>query len=129
MGVRYVIIDTSSMIFGLASSKSAIEAVAREFPTAVPMISKGIINELNKISQNKSKRGASAKAALADARARHVVIDGSQGYPDTWICAAAARDDVRAVITNDSALARELVRLGANVFRMSRNGMLSHVLR
>ncbi|MDE1811080.1 MAG: hypothetical protein KGH66_03500 [Candidatus Micrarchaeota archaeon] len=121
----YIMVDTSSILFGMSYRKSALEAVKTKFPGLKPLVSKGIISELNKLSLNKGKKGAAAKAALAEITLKKIDVEGVTGYADSWILARAARFEGSVVVTNDTELARKLMNLHASVFKMSKNGFLS----
>jgi len=123
--VEWIIVDTSSIVFGMEYRKSAIGASKTKFPDLKPLISKGIISELNKLSLNKGKKGAAAKAALAEITLKRIDIEGISGHADSWILSRAARSEGSVVVTNDTELARKLLNLKASVFKMSKNGFLS----
>ena len=123
--MEWVLVDTSSILFGMEYRKSAIEASRARFTDLKPLVSKGIINELTKLSLNKGKKGAAAKAALAEITLKRIDVESISGNADSWILARAARSEGLTVVTNDTELARKLLNLDASVFKMSRNGFLS----
>jgi len=118
----YVIVDTSSILFGFANRKSVFEAVSAELGEKC-MVSKGIISELTKISRRKGIRGAEAKAALGELSLKKVKIDADSKYPDSWIKERASGQGVTAVVTNDTALASKINK-EVMVFKLSRDGRL-----
>jgi rRNA-processing protein FCF1 len=61
----YVIIDTSSILFGFSFKKSVFESAAKRFPDYKPIVSRGIIRELSSFSTLKGKKGANAKIAAS----------------------------------------------------------------
>lgn len=124
--MQYVIIDTSSMLFGFSNGRSVFEAAKARFPTRKQLVSKGIINELNRLSINKGKKGACARLALLDIRAKKVKVDHIAAYPDSWIL-AKARETGAVTITNDTILSKRLIALDLKALKMSRNGMLKQL--
>lgn len=118
-----VLVDTSSILFGFENRRSAFEAVAEQFDRAYPEVSKGIISELAIISSNAGRKGAAARAALAEIKAKKVRIANTLAYPDAWIAREAQAHADTVVVTNDTGLARRLPK-EAMVLKMSRNGRL-----
>ena len=104
--------------------KDVFECVKMRFPTNSPLVSRGVLRELERISKNRSARGASARAALALIKAKRVKVESNPGYVDSWIARAAARYNNSIVVTNDTALFRKLKAAGTNVFRLSKSGIL-----
>ncbi len=117
----HVIVDTSSMMFGFSHNRNVFEAAHRKFPTRKPLVSKGILAELRAISENRGKRGATARLALLEIKAKKIDVDNITEYADKWILDASLRRG-KVVITNDTALARRLLSRGVGVFKMSVSG-------
>lgn len=88
----------------------------------LPMVSKGIINELGIISNNRGKKGRCASAALNEIKQKRIKIINASAYPDSWIKGQAATRKI-TVVTNDTALARELPK-DTMVLKFSLNGRL-----
>jgi rRNA-processing protein FCF1 len=64
--MRYIIIDTSSILFGLRFNKNVFEIVRETYISNYKLvISKGIINELKRLSLAKSRLARNAKLALS----------------------------------------------------------------
>ena len=82
--MRYVIVDTSSILFGFSNRKSVFEAVRAELGVSC-LVSKGIISELNTISKRKGIRGGEARAALWELSLKKIKIEANSKYPDSWI--------------------------------------------
>lgn len=101
------IVDTSSILYGLANNRSVFEALTRQ-TRYLPLVSKGIINELSQISNNKSSKGRCARLALKEIKLKNVKIDSSKEYPDKWIKGMRGEKGL-VVITNDTALAKAIV--------------------
>jgi rRNA-processing protein FCF1 len=116
-------LDTSSMLFGFSNSSNVFDIAIGEFPGYRPLVSIGIIHELEGLSQNKGKKGACARIALAEIRAKKIDIDNIN-KADGWIVEKARRNRGSVVITNDTPLAKKLLRFGTTVLKMSRSGML-----
>ena len=121
--MRYLILDTSSMLFGFSNNRNVFDIATSEFPGCRPLVSAGIIRELEGISQNRGKKGACARIALMEIRAKKIEIDNINGA-DGWILEKARRNRGSVVVTNDTPLAKRLLRFGTNVMKISRNGML-----
>ncbi len=122
--MTYVIIDTSSILFGLSFNKDVFAIAARRFPGSKPMISRGIIGELRAISKNMGRKGATAAAALSLIRVKNVKVDANSGNVDSWVYRTAARYNNFIVITNDTALFRRVRGANPNVFKLSKSGIL-----
>ena len=118
----YVIVDTSSILFGFSNHKSVFEAVSAELGDRC-MVSKGIINELNRVSKRKGIRGAEAKAALGELSLKKIKVEANSKYPDFWIKEMASKPGISGVVTNDTALA-SAVDKKVIVFKFSREGKL-----
>ena len=117
-----ILVDTSSIIFGFENRKSVFESILAELPGAKPEVSKGIISELNRISDRRGRKGVAASTALNEISAKKVRISNISDYPDSWIAREARLHPEIAVVTNDTKLARSIKEV--MVFKMSRNGML-----
>jgi rRNA-processing protein FCF1 len=87
-----------------------------------PIVSKGIINELSIISTKRSRKGRCASAALKEIEQKGIRIINASTYPDRWIKGQAVSKGT-AVVTNDTALARELPK-DTTVLKFSLNGRL-----
>jgi rRNA-processing protein FCF1 len=120
----YVIIDTSSILFGFSFKKSVFESAAKRFPDYKPIVSRGIIRELSSFSTLKGKKGANAKIALLELKAKKIDVYNINRHPDSWILDFSFKKRDSIVITNDTALARKLASRSIRVFKMSRSGML-----
>jgi rRNA-processing protein FCF1 len=120
--LQYVIVDTSSILFGFANRKSVFEAVRAELGSSC-LVSKGIISELDRISKRKGIRGGEARAALWELSLKKVKIEANSKYPDLWIRQRAAQPGISAVVTNDTKLA-SAIKDDIVVFKFSRDGRL-----
>ncbi len=118
----YVIVDTSSILFGFSNRKSVFEAVKRDLGGRC-LVSKGIISELDSISKRKGIRGGEARAALWELSLKKIKIEANSKYPDLWIEQRSAQPGIEAVVTNDTKLA-SAIRKDVVVFKLSREGRL-----
>lgn len=123
-----VIVDTSSIVLGFENGKSVFEAIIGQLEARSVLVSKGIINELGIISERKSSKGRSARAALKEIEAKRIRIDAASGYPDNWIRKQAAEGHGTTVVTNDTALAKSLPE-GTRILKFSKDGRLRPFVR
>lgn len=119
-----IIVDTSSILFGISCRKDVFAIASRSFRNATITVSKGVIRELSGISKNRGVRGSTAKAALALIRVKNVKVDTDNGSVDSWILRIAARHNNSIVITNDTALFKKAESANPNVFKLSKSGLL-----
>lgn len=122
--MRYIIIDTSSILFGFSYNRNVFETVRERFPEYKPLVSKGIARELSRISSNKGERGVKARVALLELKAKKIDVDNISIYPDKWILDKALKNRDCIVVTNDSALARKLALSKVRIYKMSKSGKL-----
>ncbi|MEM3227766.1 MAG: hypothetical protein QXR58_00260 [Candidatus Micrarchaeaceae archaeon] len=121
-----MLVDTSSILYGFENGKNVFESIYRQFPECKAYVSKGIIRELEKISHNKGRKGALAKASIAEIKAAGIRVYRSNLNGDAWLLRMHPAPSEGGVITNDSALAKKLKSLGANVLKLSKGGILRH---
>ncbi len=121
--MRYVIIDTSSIIYGFSYNRNVFETAYEQFPEYRQLVSKGIIRELSRFSGVRGSKGLRARVALLELKAKKIDVDNISINADKWILDTAMRNKDCIVITNDTALARELALAKVKVFKMSRNGI------
>lgn len=78
-----------------------------------------VINELNKISEQKGKNGLAAKLALKiiDNRKKSIEIISTDLLPDEWIV-KFCKNNSAIVCTNDKVLKNKIKRLGAGVITL-----------
>ena len=117
--MEFAIVDTSSILFGFANRKSVFDAVGEELGVRC-LISKGIIRELERISEGKGVRGATAQTALKEISLKRIKKEDNSEYPDAWIL-KRSRSGIAAVVTNDTKLAGSIPETVA-VFKFSRQG-------
>lgn len=122
--MRYVIIDTSSMLFGFSYNRNVFETATRQFSDCKPLVSRGIVNELTRLSANKGKNGLRARVALLELKAKKINVDNISIHPDKWILDTAIKNRNYLVITNDTVLARKLARARIKTFKISKSGIL-----
>ncbi len=120
----YLIIDTSSMLFGFAYNRNVFEAAMRRFPSSTLLVSRGIIRELTRFSSQKGKKGLRARIALLELKAKKINVDNINANADSWILDTAPKRRGSVVVTNDTALAKRLSSKGVRVYKISRSGLL-----
>lgn len=82
-----------------------------------PIVSKGIINELLKMSNGAGKKAKDAKVAIALIKRHKIRIDPDATYVDSWILAQSGSG--RIVCTNDTELRKKLKLRGTSVYVFS----------
>ncbi len=120
----YVIIDTSSILFGISCKKDVFQIAERDFPSADVLISAGILRELSGISRNMGKRGASAKTAIESLKYKKVDVDNNTRSVDSWIHAKSQQYPHAVVITNDTALYKKLKASNIRALKLTKSGLL-----
>ena len=119
-----MIIDTSSILFGISFRKDAFEIAKRRFHGCTFLIPRGIVRELDSISRNRGRKGAGARAALSLIRVKNLKVNSNNGSVDSWIASTAARHNNIVVITNDTVLFKKVKPVNRNVFKLSKSGTL-----
>ncbi|MDE1856026.1 MAG: hypothetical protein KGH49_02210 [Candidatus Micrarchaeota archaeon] len=104
--MKSVIVDTSSILFGLSKGFDTFQRLKEEFPACRICIPSGVIRELRKFAKGKKKESKYANVALALLKKHNIVIVRGNEYVDTWIVKHAAKYAI--VCTNDLALKRRL---------------------
>ncbi|MGC8730314.1 MAG: DUF188 domain-containing protein [Candidatus Micrarchaeia archaeon] len=125
-----IIIDTSSLLFGMRFNKSVVDIAKESFPDYELLIPKAVISELLQISSNRGNRGAEARAILSILGYKNItdknnnvkVHKHNQEYADKWILSNAAAEDI--VVTNDTKLLVKLLSSHIRVLRVSIDGKL-----
>ncbi len=116
-----IIVDTSSILFALSSKVDIFNAIKEEL-NFEPVISKGVVNELKKISSGSKANGKYAKVALQLIEKYHIKTDPDSKYVDDWILSIAKEHE--NFCTNDTKLRNALKGKGARVYVISRSGEL-----
>lgn len=120
------IVDTSSILFGIGNRKDVFAAVSIAFPSSRISISKGVMAELKGISHNMGKRGKEAKTSLELLKRKYKnikVYDNSTNV-DQWILGKALADADCVVVTNDTALSKQIKSKGIRCLKLTRSGLL-----
>lgn len=122
--MKYLILDTSSIIFGLSNKINVFDSVNNQLPGYRILISKGVERELEKMGKGRSKYGKYAKVAIHLLKASSN-IDRAEDtrFVDAWIL----KDSVAlkaAVCTNDTKLKKALRAKGITAYSISRSGIL-----
>ena len=124
MEERFVIIDTSSILFGMSNRKDVFDIARAHLPGYQMLISKGVIRELRGISQNMGRRGAGAKAALEAIKYKKVHVDNNTTDVDDWILSKAIGYPGSVVITNDTGLSKRLRSNSVEMRKLTKDGSL-----
>ncbi|MEM3875812.1 MAG: hypothetical protein QXP35_01940, partial [Candidatus Micrarchaeaceae archaeon] len=113
--MKYIIIDTSSILFGLKYKKNVFEVIKTKYISNYKIfISKGIINELARLSKSKSKLAVIAKMALLliykirQNERKVFIYKRSNINVDTWILNISNDLKNIDIITNDTNLAKKI---------------------
>ena len=136
--MRYIIIDTSSILFGLRFNKNVFEIVRETYISNYKLvISKGIINELKRLSLAKSRLARNAKLALSiislikENERKIFIYKDSNINADNWILSMLGNFSNLVVITNDTQLAKTLsnksktyINKSADIFKITKQGVL-----
>lgn len=119
--MKFVIIDTSSILFGFSNRTNIFTKLSDEMPDAKQLISRKILAELQKIGASRKKEARYARTALELMRNYDITVVKSSIYADRWMEKEAIAKNA-TVITNDTALRRRLKRLGIVALALSKNG-------
>jgi len=114
-----IIVDTSSILFALSNNIDIFSAVQEKLDLR-PVISRGIVKELEKAAATKKANARYARVALSLVDKHRIRTEADPGYADRWILSAAA--SFSAVCTNDTQLRMELRKNGINVYAISKSG-------
>lgn len=114
-----IIIDTSSILFALSKKVDIFDSVRIELAMK-PLVSRGVLNELSRMSKGSSRKASDAKVALAMIKKYRVDVSNDSTYVDSWILSQAGPGI--AVCTNDTALRKSLRIKGATVYAISEGG-------
>jgi len=120
--MKLMLIDTSSIVFAF-SNKIDIFGIVEERLDSKPVITKGVIRELRKLSSRKSKEGKAAKLALAVLEKHKVETLDDNGPVDDFIVREASEKGLGAC-TNDIILKGRLRSRGIRALSASRSGVL-----
>ena len=121
--MQYIIMDTSSIIFSLTSKRDPFQAVRDTPPYYIPMVSEGMLRELQSIRARREKYSKYAAAALLLIPLSNVEIVKDMSSVDAWIMGYAKKTG-SAVCTNDIALKKALKKAKIRAFSMTRSGTL-----
>ncbi len=116
-----IIIDTSSILFGLSNKVDAFKKVEEQLNLS-PIISKGVLNELTEISKSRKSASKYAKVALLLIERHGIRTEENDAYVDKWILSSAKA--FGSVCTNDTNLKKALRARGITVYSISRDGIL-----
>ena len=114
-----IIIDTSSILFALSKKIDIFDSVRDELEMK-PLVSRGVLNELSRMSRGSSRKARDAKVALAMIKKHLIDVSPDNTYVDSWILSQAG--SVSAICTNDTELRKNLRSKGATVYTLSEGG-------
>lgn len=121
--MKEILLDTSSIIFGLSNKIDTFQILKESFPTYKIAIPYGVIRELKRFAKGKKKERLQAKIGLALLGKYKIKVVKSNEYVDDWIFKNASNTDV-IVCTNDVELKHRLKETGAKTISISRSGLL-----
>lgn len=121
--MKEILLDTSSIIFGLLNKVDTFLILKESFPLYKITIPYGVIRELKGFAKGKKQERLQAKVALALIEKYNVKIIKNNEYVDDWIFKNATNSDV-IVCTNDVDLKHRLKDIGAKSISLSRSGSL-----
>lgn len=121
--MKEILLDTSSIIFGLANKIDTFQILKESFPTYRITIPLGVIRELKGFAKGKKKEKLQAKIGLALLEKYKIHVVKNNEYVDNWIFKNADNTDV-IVCTNDVELKHRLKETGAKTISLSRSGLL-----
>ena len=121
--MQELIVDTSAIVFAAENSVDVFASILDQLPGYDILISKGVVNELERLSGSKTRKGRAAKLGLRILRAHTVTVLKDESYVDSWIGKESARRKCD-VCTNDRALKERLRRLKVRVVSVSPKGIL-----
>jgi rRNA-processing protein FCF1 len=122
--MHHLIIDTSSIVFGLSNKRNVFESANEQLPNHRIIVSNGIIKELKKIGKGRGKYAKFANVGISLInRYDNIEVSKDSSYADSWITKKATELNC-AVCTNDTKLKRSLKAKGITVYSISRSGLL-----
>ncbi|MCL5106333.1 MAG: PIN domain-containing protein [Candidatus Marsarchaeota archaeon] len=136
--MNYIIIDTSSILFGLKFNKNVFEIVKERYIGNYKIIiSRSIINELERLSSAKSRLALNAKLALSiislikENERKVFIYKDSNINTDKWISSMLGSLSNLVIVTNDTQLAKALsdksktyINKSADIFKITKQGVL-----
>jgi rRNA-processing protein FCF1 len=120
----FLIIDTSSIIFGFLNKKDVFAAARRDYPSYNILISTGILTELSRIARNSGVKGSGAKTAIEALKFKKVNVDNNIGSVDSWIYERSREYPHSVVITNDTELYKRLKSVNIKCLKLTKAGLL-----
>ncbi|MGC8479122.1 MAG: hypothetical protein ACP5M9_00420 [Candidatus Micrarchaeia archaeon] len=124
-----LIIDTSSILFGLKYKNNVFEIISNndKYFSHTIVISKGVLLELKRFSKSSKSLKKEAVMALEIVKdtvnKKRLIINKSESYVDKWILNYATKNKAQ-VCTNDIKLKKQLKHNGITVISISKSGIL-----
>ena len=121
--MKSVIIDTSSILFGISKKVDVFRKIDYLFPGARIILPSGVVRELRGLKLSKGKNSRHAAYALTIIEGKGIRATESWGKVDDWIT-NNAQPNRQVVCTNDIGLKRRLRAKGVRVVSLSVGGSL-----
>ena len=121
--MKVIILDTSSIIFGLSNRIDTFQRLKESFPTYRITIPYGVVRELKRIANGKKKEKLQARIGLGLIKEHAISVVSGREYVDTWIIKHSGSSDT-IICTNDVELKQKLKGMGSKTISISRSGML-----
>ncbi len=127
MESKELIIDTSSILFGLKYNKNIFDVLLEndDYSHLKLLISKGVVRELKKFSNSSKKLKLQANIALNTIKNknRNITVVDSNTYVDSWILSESSSGKY-IICTNDIKLRKKLKSMGVAVISITNSGKL-----
>ena len=120
---KKIIIDTSSIVFGISLKLDVFGIVAEALPDHEIAIASGTIRELERLKTSGKKNSKDAAASIFLIQSNHILQEKSEGNVDDWIVRYAERTGAK-VCTNDTELRKRLRSKGLVAVTLSQNRTL-----
>ncbi len=114
-----IIIDTSSILFGLSINFDAFKAAETRLCLR-PCVSKGVLRELSGIARSRKSNRKYASVAISLIKKYNVKVYPDAGHVDNWILKSA--HDIKNICTNDTRLRMKLRHAGIKPYTISMDG-------
>ncbi|MGA3020939.1 MAG: PIN domain-containing protein [Candidatus Micrarchaeales archaeon] len=121
--MKGIIVDTSSILFGVAKRIDVFEKIKEEFPRYKIVMPSGVMDELKGIGKGRRKESINARYALKMLKDKDVEIVQSGYEVDGWIVKNAAAMGCE-VCTNDAELRKRLRAEGVRIVSLGLGGSL-----
>mgnify|MGYP001626411837 CR=1 FL=1 len=121
--MQKILVDTSSIVFSFSNKKDIFDELKEM--GFVPVISQGVVSELEKLANSRRRPSAGAGAALLAIRGKGIETDKDRRMPDIWLLSSASKGVY--ICTNDRRLKQRLEKKLAKVVSVGRDGKLRNL--